>query len=552
MSKGQDMSAPERVRHPERIHWLIPLAFFINLVMVAGILTYSLLNLRPFLPVHEPRTFNPVRLLSFLIAFFLPTLLTYFYLRPITSWLRSTRKDRSKGGTLHPPTDVVERAANTPVYLGIFCIGSWLLLDVLLFVRVLGTLPELTLGIWVHFIIRPLLAGLIAASAMTFAAEYICRSHLWPILFSEAEISDNPRLQKIRVAHRMFLLWLVISFLPLSVLAMTAYLRIESLAAGTDPLLFRVMAVIIFISVSAAIGGAWLALLVSRSMDRPLRRLESAMAKLRGGEFATRVSVSATDEIGALEEGFNLMAERLSESYNALEARNLELAEALDRVSFLESVKRGLDRFVPDTVRRLIEQDPDAPDLQKHPRDVTVMFLDIEGYTRLSQELPRDTLSTMVERFFSLYLSDIREKGGDINETAGDGLMILFQEGGPEEHAASAVSAALAIREKTNLANRDAPEGWPAIAVNIGISSGECDVGSTRLHGAAGERWTFTATGPVTNLAARLGDLAQSGQIILNVETVHRIREQFPREKLGERSLKNIARPVEVGEVKEA
>jgi class 3 adenylate cyclase len=243
------------------------------------------------------------------------------------------------------------------------------------------------------------------------------------------------------------------------------------------------------------------------------------------------------------------MADRLAASYTTLEARNRDLAEALDRVTFLESVKRGLDRFVPDTVRRLIEQDPEAPALRKQAKDVTVMFLDIEGYTRLSQEHPRQVVSAIVERYFSLFLSDIRAEAGDINETAGDGLMILFQEGGPEEHAAAAVRAALAIREKTRAANREAGEGHPAIAVNIGISSGEGDVGSTRFQGSAGERWTFTATGPVTNLAARLGDLAEHGQILLSPETAARVRGRFRMRSLGPRELKHITPPVEVWEV---
>jgi class 3 adenylate cyclase len=106
-------------------------------------------------------------------------------------------------------------------------------------------------------------------------------------------------------------------------------------------------------------------------------------------------------------------------------------------------------------------------------------------------------------------------------------LMILFQEGGLEEHAAAAIRAALAIREKTRAANREAEEGRPAIAVNIGISSGEGDVGATRFQGSAGERWTFTATGPVTNLAARLGDLSEHGQILLSPQTAARVRGRF-------------------------
>jgi class 3 adenylate cyclase/HAMP domain-containing protein len=318
---------------------------------------------------------------------------------------------------------------------------------------------------------------------------------------------------------------------------------------GVDPGLVRVVSVVIFIAATAAFGGAGLAWLLARSIDVPLRALEAAMSRLRGGDFSVREPVRATDEIGGLAEGFNLMAERLAESYAALETRNRELAFALDRVAFLESVKRGLDRFVPDTVRRALEKDPDATALHKRTQDVTVLFLDIEGYTRLSEQLPREDLTALIERYFSLFLSDIRAEGGDINETAGDGLMILFQGEAPEDHAVAAVRAALAIRDKTGIANREAVNGHPPIAVNIGINSGACDVGAIRLRGAAGERWTFTATGPVTNLAARLGDRATGGQVLVSGETARRVRGRFPLRSVGAAPLKNIPGAVEAWEV---
>jgi len=391
--------------------------------------------------------------------------------------------------------------------------------------------------------------GLIAAVAVFFVSEYVCRRHAWPALLATVPIAGNPGIWRIRLAHRLLLLWLAIGFLPLSAVALTASMRLDGFEPAAHPLLLRVVSVVIFIAASAALGGAGLAWLLARSMDRPLRALEQAMARLRGGDFSVRESVRATDEIGGLAEGFNLMAERLSQSYAALETRNRELAGALDRVAFLESVKRGLDRFVPDTVRRALEENPDATALQKRTQDVTVLFLDIEGYARLSEQLPREGLTALVERYFSLVLSDIRAEGGDINETAGDGLMILFQAGGPDEHAAAAVRAALAIRDKTGAANRDIRGAHPPIVVNVGISSGECDLGLIRLHGAAGERWTFTATGPVTNLAARLGDRAAAGQILVSPETARRLRGHFRLRSLGGLSLKNISNPVEAWEV---
>ena len=274
--------------------------------------------------------------------------------------------------------------------------------------------------------------------------------------------------------------------------------------------------------------------------------LEHATALLSAGDFNVRVPVRATDEFGSLSEGFNTAASKLSVSYTEIESRNRELAAALERVDLLEQVKRGLDRFVPDAVRRAIELNPLAPELKKQSKDVTVLFLDIEGYSRLSEVLERQQLNALVERYFSLFLETIRAHGGDINETAGDGLMIIFQGLDPQSHAHSAVVAALAMQKQTAVANRAVVDGMPQIAINIGISSGECDVGATRFKGIEGERWTFTASGPVTNLAGRLGDHAKGGQILLSTESALRVKKSFSLRSLGAIHLKNLTRPEEI------
>jgi class 3 adenylate cyclase len=75
-------------------------------------------------------------------------------------------------------------------------------------------------------------------------------------------------------------------------------------------------------------------------------------------------------------------------------------------------------------------------------------------------------------------------------------------------------------------------------------------VGVIRLHGASGERWTFTATGPVTNLAARLGDRAAGGQILVSAETARRLDRRVRLRSLGPLRLKNLRDPVDAWEVK--
>src|SRR2546421_5472214 len=83
----------------------------------------------------------------------------------------------------------------------------------------------------------------------------------------------------------------------------------------------------------------------------------------------------------------------------------LRLKHTVDcKLSELQRVKDHFAKFVPETVKRLVTANPDAPELAKRERDVTVLFLDISGYSRLSERLAPDVLNTLVERYFSTFL----------------------------------------------------------------------------------------------------------------------------------------------------
>ncbi len=236
-------------------------------------------------------------------------------------------------------------------------------------------------------------------------------------------------------------------------------------------------------------------------------------------------------------------------SYRSLEAANAELRSALRKVELLENIKTHLDKFVPASVRRIIERDPTAPELDKIEQDVTVLFLDIAGYTSMSQALDQEKVNYLVERYFSSFLDDIYANQGDINETAGDGLMIIFQADDPQAHACAAVHTALAIRDKTERINTELQKTYTPVTVNMGINSGTAAVGSTKFEGASGTRWTFTASGSVTNLASRIGTFANNGAIYVGESTASRLSEEFDCRELGLQRFKNVSERVQVFEV---
>jgi len=257
--------------------------------------------------------------------------------------------------------------------------------------------------------------------------------------------------------------------------------------------------------------------------------------------------------IGELAEAFGMMLVQvearefhLEQIIEELASKNKVLEATLAKVRLLEKIKDHLAKFVPHQVTSLIESNPENPDLEKRDEDVSVLFLDAAGYTRMSEQVAQEKVYYLIETYFSGFLDVILENEGDINETAGDGLMIIFRHEDPRGHAANAVRAALGIRSRTNLINETHQHLFEPVTVNMGINSGLASVGSTRFEGVSGTRWTFTASGRMTNIAARISGLATNGAILAGHETYQRVRRVFRLDPAGRHQLKNIRHPIAV------
>jgi class 3 adenylate cyclase len=232
-------------------------------------------------------------------------------------------------------------------------------------------------------------------------------------------------------------------------------------------------------------------------------------------------------------------------AYSTLEEVNRRLADTLRRVEILEAIRVSLSKFVPRRVQELIEEAPEAPEFAKREMDVSVLFVDVAGYTSLSERHAADRVNVMIERYFGAFLDEILRNGGDVNETAGDGLMVIFQDEDHERHARNAVQTALAILRRADEINEAGAIDEP-IRLHVGVNSGLAAVGATKIEGSAATRLTYTASGPVTNVAARLASLGAGDSAFIGPETARRITGWFDLEDLGDRELKNVEEPVRV------
>jgi len=206
---------------------------------------------------------------------------------------------------------------------------------------------------------------------------------------------------------------------------------------------------------------------------------------------------------------------------------------------------------VPNTVTRMIETSPTADILEAKERDVTVLFLDIEGYTKITENVGATEVNALVEKYFSVFMDAIFENNGDVVETAGDGLMVLFLTEDDAVHALEAVRAAQTIREKACQINDDCRLDALPLVINIGICSGQAFVGAAKFESYTGSRWAYTSHGNTINIAARICGKATGGAVLAARSTMERVKQQFAFDPLGAFALKNLTEEVEIFALKE-
>ena len=216
----------------------------------------------------------------------------------------------------------------------------------------------------------------------------------------------------------------------------------------------------------------------------------------------------------------------------------------------LSKVDRILDKLVPAPALALVERARHVGFPEKTEREIAVLFMDIEGCTRLCEDLaPRD-MNRVIETYFAEYLDIVRGASGDVTEVLGDGLVAIFEAADVKVNVASALAAALRSRARTADLNRQHADRHDPITLNIGLNTGRALTGLTRLRGQSAERWVYSATGPVTNIAARLSALATNGRILTTKATADLLPRGCACEPLGPQRLKNVTGPVEVVEVR--
>jgi class 3 adenylate cyclase/FixJ family two-component response regulator len=176
----------------------------------------------------------------------------------------------------------------------------------------------------------------------------------------------------------------------------------------------------------------------------------------------------------------------------------------------------------------------------------TVMFIDICGFTSISETTAADTVVKMINAYFDEMVKEIIAQEGYIDKFIGDAIMAVFR---GEYHLDRAIDAALAVCHKINALTEIGADVGYTPKVSIGIKSGEMvsgNIGSVSL-----KRLDYTVIGDTVNTAARLQDAAKENQIIISEDCYEQVKESFKCEKIGSITLKNKANPITIFQVLE-
>jgi class 3 adenylate cyclase len=236
------------------------------------------------------------------------------------------------------------------------------------------------------------------------------------------------------------------------------------------------------------------------------------------------------------------------------EARHrLELAEwnqtlerrVAEQVAQLERLGRLKRFFSPHLAELIVAGGADDP-LRTHRREVTVVFLDLRGFTAFAETAEPEEVMGVLREYHAEMGRLIVEHEGTLERFTGDGMMIFFND--PVEvpnPAERAIRMAVAMRDVVGgLAARWRKRGWD-LALGVGIAQGYATIGAIGFEG----RMDYGAIGTVTNLAARLCGEAAAEQILVSARVAGAVEGIIDAQDVGPLALKGLARPVPVWSV---
>ena len=225
-------------------------------------------------------------------------------------------------------------------------------------------------------------------------------------------------------------------------------------------------------------------------------------------------------------------------------ARDLNIASTsaagqteVDPIGFISRLKRYLSPQIFETILK----DENGNLYTSHRREITVVFLDLRGFTAFSDAAEPEEVLDLLRTFHAEMGKLIWHYDGTLERFTGDGLMVFFNDPRPhKDHTERAVRMALQMRDRA----KELRAGWLKrgydLDLGIGLATGYAALGNIGFEG----RMDYGAVGNVTNLASRLCMEAEGGEILTDLKTLGRIDGVVEAGPIREMRLKGLVRTV--------
>lgn len=204
-------------------------------------------------------------------------------------------------------------------------------------------------------------------------------------------------------------------------------------------------------------------------------------------------------------------------------------------------------RYVSQQVVDEILSSQEAQNLGGTRKNVTLMFVDIRGFTPLSERIEPEEVIQVLNEYLDLCTQAVFRFEGTLDKFIGDGVMAIF--GAPipfADHPERAVRAALEMKKgSAALAEQLTEKYGYSVSFGIGLNTGDAVIGNI----GAKNRLDYTAIGDTVNMAARLESNAKPGQILISQSTYDLVKDKFEIASLGEIKVKGKEKPVVVYQV---
>ena len=254
--------------------------------------------------------------------------------------------------------------------------------------------------------------------------------------------------------------------------------------------------------------------------------------------------------VGALADEMDRIRRFEIELTPPLRSRVRELDELGRSIATMKVAVKTFTDYVPRRlVKRLIESGQPMG-LGGRRRDLTILFSDVWGFSRIAQDAdPKELMSTM-SRYFDGLTNQIVTHGGTIDKFIGDAVMAFWNAPSSDaEHVIHGCRAALGCVAANKVINREfAAEGWPEFRSGFGLHVGEVVVGNV----GSVDRMNYTALGAAVNVAARLEKFTREYKvwILVSEAIVAQVGQRFWFRPVDHVALKNISEPITIYELR--